>query len=170
MKVILVSLLLLVFPRMGILPDPLNGNLAKKCEAVAAKEDKMTIASDRTGRVKTSLHRLYNSGDTLLFPLEIQNRSSLSFEVDFIRFYLRDRKSAKRTVTQELEILPLYTHGLEKQVIPAFGRQHMVFALGKLIPAADKIMAIEVYEKNGGRHLYLQVRQGAMEHSLPLGF
>ncbi|MEJ7676103.1 MAG: DUF4138 domain-containing protein [Chitinophagaceae bacterium] len=66
-------------------------------------------------------------------------------------------KKSKRTATQEIEIKPLYISG---DTITIKGHSHLtwVVALTKFTIPDGKYLAIEVMEKNGGRNLFIKVR------------
>lgn len=121
------------------------------------------IASDKDGKMAVELGEVTIVSDQLFFRLKIKNKSNINFDIDFIRFYVRDLKTAKRTVTQEQEITPKYSHGIENESVGGNTTHQYVFALDKFPMAKDKALYVEVYEKNGGRNLYLKVKQSEIE-------
>jgi conjugative transposon TraN protein len=99
---------------------------------------------------------LYIKDAVIIFQLQITNESPLNYDVDYIRFYLRDKKKGKRTASQEVELTPLYKTGNAGTVF-AFQSNLMGFALEKFTIPDAKYFYIEIAEKNGGRHLRLKV-------------
>ena len=91
----------------------------------------------------------------------------LNFDIDFLRFSIRDKKAVKRTALQEVELTPLYIAG-DTKVIKAKGQQVIVVALPKCTLAPAKVLALEVGERNGGRHLSLAVRNRHLITAIPL--
>ncbi|MFD2164521.1 DUF4138 domain-containing protein [Paradesertivirga mongoliensis] len=124
-----------------------------------------SVASDKHHSVKSQIGDITISGDNLFYKLKIRNRSNINFDVDFIRFYVRDLKTAKRTVTQEQEIYPLYTHGTDNHTIEGKSSALYVFALSKFPLAKDKALFVEVYERDGARHQYLKITQRDIERA-----
>ena len=79
------------------------------------------------------------------------NDTNISFEVDARQFIVADKKLAKRTAQQQtpLEILRVCN---DPAVVRGHQRQRTVFALPKLTIADDKVLLLEIIEKNGARH------------------
>jgi hypothetical protein len=126
-----------------------------------------SVASDKHHSVKSQIGDITISGDNLLYKLKLKNRSNINFDVDFIRFYVRDLKTAKRTVSQEREIYPLYTYGTDNGTIEGKSSALYVFALSKFPLPKDKVLFVEVYERNGARHQYLKVTQRDLDRAKP---
>lgn len=117
------------------------------------------IESDANGKVKVQLSKVLISGDSLFLKLQIANRSNLNYEIDFIRFYVRDLKTNKRTVTQEQELYTIASQNKQKHILKAGEALKDVFILKQFPISKTSALFIEVYEKNGSRQLYLKVKQ-----------
>lgn len=124
-----------------------------------------SISGDKNGKVNSQLGDIAISGNTFYYKLRIKNRSNINYDIDFIHFYVRDLKTAKRTVTQEQELYPINFYGDEHKTVAGQHAQQYVFALKKFPLSKDKSLFIEIYEKNGGRHLYLKVKQSDIENA-----
>ena len=122
-----------------------------------------SVSFNRSGSIKSQLGSISISGTKLFYKLRIKNNSNLNYDIDFIRFYIRDLKTAKRTVTQEQEILPVQSHGYDDKTIEANSVAVYVFTLNKFPLANDQALCVEVYEKAGSRHQYLKVKQSDIE-------
>jgi hypothetical protein len=99
---------------------------------------------------------IYIKDDVIFYQLQLINQSSIDYGINFLRFYIRDRKRAKRTAVQEAELKPLYTAGNIKEV-KAHSQNTVVVALDKFTIPDAKYLAIEIGEKNGGRNLLMKV-------------
>lgn len=124
-----------------------------------AKTHLSIIDNDANGKVKVQLSKVLISGDSLFFKLQIANRSNLNYEIDFIRFYVRDLKTSKRTVKQEQELYPITSADKQNYVLKSGAYLNNVFVLKQFPITKTSALFIEVYEKNGSRHLYLKVKQ-----------
>ncbi|WP_187263742.1 DUF4138 domain-containing protein [Pontibacter beigongshangensis] len=100
--------------------------------------------------------------------LVLSNKSPVPYDIDFVRFSLRDRKQVKRTATQEEERIPLYAYGYEEKTVEAGGTKVLVFALEKAPITKGRELVVELFEKNGGRHLQLKVRGKDILQACPL--
>lgn len=128
-------------------------------KTLACKSSFRTVSRDKEGKVKGSLGDIAVHQNNLFYKLLVSNASNIPYDVDFIRFYVRDLKTAKRTVTQEQELYPVYSYGSGQTSIPGKASATYVFSLNKFPITKDKALFIEIYEKNGGRHLYLKASQ-----------
>jgi conjugative transposon TraN protein len=102
------------------------------------------------------LKGIYIHNGKYYFHTELRNRTNVPFEIDFINFKVVDKKVAKRTVVQERPIIPLRTYKPLNEIGGKAIEQN-VFLLDQFTIADDKVLLIEIFEKNGGRHQTLQV-------------
>ena len=99
---------------------------------------------------------IYVFNDVIYMHTCISNDTNISFEVDARRFIVADRKLAKRTAQQQtpLEILRVCN---DPAVVRGRQRQRTVFALPKLTIPDDKVLLLEIIEKNGARHQTVEI-------------
>ncbi|MCT3648434.1 conjugative transposon protein TraN [Elizabethkingia anophelis] len=102
------------------------------------------------------LKGIYIHNGKYYFHTELRNRTNVPFEIDFINFKVVDKKVAKRTVVQERPLTPLRTYK-PLDGIAGKSTEQNVFLLDQFTIADDKVLLIEIFEKNGGRHQTLQV-------------
>ncbi|OJW33964.1 MAG: conjugative transposon protein TraN [Sphingobacteriales bacterium 46-32] len=102
------------------------------------------------------LKGIYIHNGKYYFHTELRNRTNVPFEIDFINFKVVDKKVAKRTVVQERPLTPLRTYK-PLDGIAGQSTEQNVFLLDQFTIADDKVLLIEIFEKNGGRHQTLQV-------------
>lgn len=102
------------------------------------------------------LKGIYIQNDKFYFHTELRNRSNVPFQIDFVNFKVVDKKVAKRTVIQERPLIPLRTYKPLDNIAGNTVEQN-VFLLDQFTIADDKVLLIEIYERNGGRHQVLQV-------------
>lgn len=102
------------------------------------------------------LKGIYIHNGKYYFHTELRNRTNVPFQIDFVNFKVVDKKVAKRTVVQERQMIPLRTY---KPLDDIAGKtiEQNVFLLDQFTIADDKVLLIEIFEKNGGRHQTLQV-------------
>ena len=99
---------------------------------------------------------IYVFNDVIYIHTCISNDTNISFEVDARRFIVADRKLTKRTAQQQtpLEILRVCN---DPAVVRGHQRQRTVFALPKLTISDDKVLLLEIIEKNGARHQTVEI-------------
>jgi hypothetical protein len=113
----------------------------------------------KIGGVKAWVNKLSLANNKVFFRLDIRNRSNLPYDVDFIRFYIRDLKTVARMATHEQEIVPIYSNLNKHTTILKSKEIAKVFGFHRFSLSDDQALNIELYERNGNRHLYLQIKQ-----------
>lgn len=113
---------------------------------------------EKSGGIKAWINKISLAGKRIFLRLDVRNESNLPYDIDFVRFYIRDRKTVDRTATHEQEIMPQYST-LGKHNAVTKGRDAArVFAFKRFSLSEDEILCIEVYERTGNRHLYLKIK------------
>jgi len=113
------------------------------------------IASKSFG-IQFSLKGLYIHNGKYYFHTELKNETNIPFEIDFINFKILDKKIAKRTVVQEKSIIPLRNYNSLVEICGTSSERE-VFLLDQFTITDDKLLLIEIFEKNGGRHQTLRI-------------
>jgi len=114
------------------------------------KSDIKNISSKKYG-VEFSIKGIYTNNGMLYFHSQIKNITNIPFDIDFITFKIVDRRVTKRTAVQEQVLTPLRVLN-NNQTIRGKSVARSVFTLEKFTIADNKMLVIEIFEKNGGRH------------------
>jgi conjugative transposon TraN protein len=136
-------------------------------EQVANEKRKVHGIKDKKYQMKFALHGLFVRGNVMYYQINIGNRSNINYDIDQLRFFIRDMKKAKRTATQEIEIKPLYVQN-DTTSIAGTSERIIVFAISKFTIPDKKYFAIELMEKNGGRHLIMKLNNNDILKAVPL--
>lgn len=113
------------------------------------------------------LKGIYTHNGKYYFHTELKNKTNVPFVLDFMSFKIVDKKIAKRTVIQENLLSPLRTYiPLGHVSGKAVGQN--VFLLDQFTIADDKVLLIEIFEKNGGRHQVLRVENSELVKAQPV--
>jgi Conjugative transposon, TraM/Domain of unknown function (DUF4138) len=113
------------------------------------------LLSCAEGGVDLGLQGIYLKDEILWFAVTTHNRSPITYNPEYIRWFIRDRRVFRRTAIQELSLNPI---NQPEQTATASDSTNTAwtgfqpFALAK-----DKELVIEVGEKNGGRTLVLVI-------------
>ncbi|MDR6339918.1 conjugative transposon TraN protein [Filimonas zeae] len=111
-------------------------------------------------KVAAALKSIYVKDKVMWFALEVSNHSLLDYQPSFIRFFLKDKKKAKRTTQQETELQPVFS---EKEIIVE-GKTSRTIEIGFpqfTIPAEQRLI-IQLGEKNSSRLLELTIKGSAV--------
>lgn len=122
------------------------------------KEDRREIrhlGCKRFG-VQFLLKSVHSHNGLFYFHMETRNRSNVAFRTDFIRFKIVDKKVPKRTAIQERVIDPVRSYN---EVLVTDGKSDVrtVYAVPQFTIPDDKLLVIELFEKDGGRHQTIRV-------------
>lgn len=100
---------------------------------------------------------IYSHNGLFYFHTQTKNSSNVLFDTDFIRFKIVDKKVAKRTAIQETVIDPVRSYN-EILVIGGKNTVRTVYTVPQFTIPDDKVLVIELVEKNGGRHQTIRVK------------
>jgi conjugative transposon TraN protein len=137
-------------------PESLNEAAVQAYSELAAVEKKNFSVKQDKYEIKFEVGGLFIRDDIIYCRIQLENNSNINYDIDQIRFFIRDKKKAKRTASQELEVLPLYIYD-NMRTVTSQSAHTLVIALPKLTIPDKKYMAIQLVEKNGGRHLELHI-------------
>lgn len=135
-------------------------------EFISAKKATLNGPSDRKASVGMCLNGLFIKEDIMYYQIELENNSNISFDIEQLRFFIRDKKKSKRTASQELEQVPMHIHG-NATIIHEQSVQILVVALQKFTIPDKKELIVQLMEKNGGRHISFKVKNKHLMHSIP---
>ena len=122
------------------------------------RQNRTDVKGIRTKKygIEVEVLGIYVSNDVIYIHTCMYNDTNISFEVDARQFIVADKKLAKRTAQQQtpLEILRVCN---DPAVVRGHQRQRTVFALPKLTISDDKVLLLEIIEKNGARHQTVEI-------------
>ena len=122
------------------------------------RQNRMDVKGIRTKKygIGVEVLGIYVHNDVIYIHTMISNETNISFEVDARQFIVADRKLAKRTAQQQtpLDILRVCN---DPTVVRGHQRQRTVFALQKFTIPDDKVLLLEIIEKNGARHQTVEI-------------
>ncbi|PIF34556.1 conjugative transposon TraN protein [Flavobacterium sp. 9] len=123
--------------------------LMKSNEVKGLKTKRFTVKLEVTG--------IFIHQDVMYFRIKLSNSSRINYEIEQMRLFIRDQKKSKRTASQEIEVIPLYTCNYNAK-IASESEMSFIVAASKFTIPENKYLAIQFNEKNGGRHIDLSVK------------
>lgn len=126
-------------------------------DSVLKKGANIRAINKESFMVSIALDAIYIHDDVLFLKFALQNESVINFDIDQLHFYLRDKKRPKRTSSQEINLTPILITG-DTQKIRAESFQPWIVALPKFTIPDGKVLSIAIMEKNGGRNLFMKVK------------
>lgn len=117
----------------------------------ATYRDKVT----RMHRMKMRLNNVYTFGDYFFIDFSVTNNTNLKFDIDQLRVKLSDKKVAKATNNQTLELKPALI--LDERDSFRHGYRNVIVLKKMTFPDA-KVLTIELSEKQiSGRTIFLDI-------------
>ena len=104
-------------------------------------------------RVNAQATALYVHNNSLYIQLTIENDSQIDYNLDFTKFYIRDKSVMRRVAQQEIELLPQTYYPEDTKVFKAESKYVVSYAIPLKTFTVDKVLEVEIYEAQGSRHL-----------------
>jgi hypothetical protein len=139
------------------LPVSKKASIATYCNSLLDNRPSMHIIQVRKDDIWFRVTGIYVKDAVLFYQLEIHNHSPIDYDIDLLKFFIRDQKKSKRTSVQENELTPLYVAGNQRKV-QAYNFSVIVVAVDKFTIPDAKLLRIQLMEKNGGRYFNLTVK------------
>lgn len=133
-----------------------NSSVQALSALVGGYAQNISRVKDHKFDVGMQLKGLYIKDDVIYYALELKNESAIGYDIDVLRFFIKDRVQSKRTASQQVLQSPLYVYGNATN-IPGNSIHTIVVALLKFTIPDKKLLYVQLIEKNGGRHLQCKV-------------
>ena len=135
--------------------DALNEKkLALQAAFVAAAPSFFNIKA-KDYSIILGLDAIHVADSVLWITLHLNNRSLIDLDVSGVRFFVSDRKRARRTAVQDVELMPIYRRG--DVLLKGKGSCRLYFAFRPYVIDRSKELQIQVIDEDSGRHLLLQI-------------
>ena len=116
---------------------------------------KIRNVATKAHRMVMRLNNIYSVGDYFFIDFSIENKTNIRFDIDEIRIKLTDKKLAKATNAQTIELTPALV--LESGKTFRHGYRNVIVVKKMTFPN-DKLLTIEMTEKQiSGRNISLNI-------------
>lgn len=103
----------------------------------------------------------------MLFRVHLINKTDIGYHIENLRFFIRDKKRARRSAIQQQEIRPVYVLN-DTSVVAGRSTRRIVFAFKQFTIPGHKYLDIRVREESGSRELSLRIPARRVKKPLPL--
>lgn len=138
-------------------PDETNDKVRTSAKRLLNKKGFIKYSKSDSYGISLSLKGIYADGDMLYLQIGLENNSWLDYPIRQLRLFVRDKKAAKRTASQEVEITPTYILGDQKVLYNRTDRTIVIAIPSFTIPEKKKLL-LQMQEAGGGRHLQLAIK------------
>lgn len=122
------------------------------------EEPKRTVKhiGSKSYGIQFILKSLYVHQGKFYFILQLNNKSTISYHIDFVNFKIVDKKNLKKTASQEKVLSPLRNYpNLES--VQQQSKSSILYLLNQFTLLQGQVLEIEIWEKDGGRHQKFQL-------------
>lgn len=150
--------------------SPLPGDNEKEavlrrcCEKIMKNGPRIFFLRDHNGKMRFRVSGIYAHGATLFFLLQLNNRSSLDYDVDSIRFFVTGAGRMKAPSSRVKVLQPVYVYD-STVTVPGYRRLTTIYAVPRFTLPPGRQLQIIVWEKNGGRQLRVQTTNFVLERA-----
>ncbi|RFM34422.1 conjugative transposon protein TraN [Chitinophaga silvisoli] len=146
----------------------LLNTVRKNADTISSFKKMACHAKARNNGMKINLRGVYIDNGILYFHVTLANQSNIPYIIDYSKTYQRDKSKAKRTSVLEQEIYPLYQLLTPGDIISNKSGQTWILTFPQFTIADSKFMTIDLFEKNGDRHLQLKIKGKDILKAKPL--
>lgn len=132
-------------------------------------ERDITHLGDRHDRIEATVRGIYSHNDIMYIHYYMKNTSNVSYDIDQVRFSIEDKKKLRKTASQRLPVEPVREYNGDR-AMRANSRQayHTVLAFRKFTIAPDKVLVMEILERNGGRNMRIVIKHSDLINASPI--
>ena len=128
----------------------------ERCSELVKSDQRIGRIKKRGERIVMSVDNIVAEGEALYFVVQIENRSSLDYDLNFLNLMVRTRKRAKKKSLQSLFQEPLLKYNMPSK-IKAGTSVRLVYVVPKFSMGSDRRAVLKLNEKNGERDLELKI-------------
>lgn len=114
--------------------------------------------------IEFSVRALHVNDRKFYFTLQVKNQSNVGYAIELVNFKIVDKKNLKRTVVQDKILEKVRTYFPER-IIADHSDSKGIYMLDQFTLLKDQVLEIEILEKNGGRHLKVQLENEDLVHA-----
>lgn len=110
----------------------------------------------RSNSIILKIENIVFDKEELYFVIQIENKSSLDYDLNFLNLSIETRQKGKKKSLQKLTIEPIFKYNVPSRI----GEDEvvrLVYVMSKFSIGNDRRLVVELNEKNGERNLKLKV-------------
>ncbi len=128
----------------------------KFCSYLLNRKQRIRRIKKRNEGIILTVENIVFDRDELYFVIEIENNSTLDFDLNFLNLSIETRQKGKRKSLQRLYQEPIYKHNLPSK-IKENEMARFVYVLPKFSLSDDRRAILELNEKDGERNIEMKL-------------
>jgi len=128
----------------------------KFCSYLLNRNQRIGRIKKRNEGIVLSVENIVFDKEELYFVIQIENNSTLDYDLNFLNLLIETRQKGKKKSLQSLYQEPIYMHNLPAKI--AEGKMtRFVYVLPKFSLSNDRRAILELNEKDGERNIELKI-------------
>jgi hypothetical protein len=128
----------------------------KFCSYLLSRNQRIGRIKKRNEGIILSVENIVFDKDELYFVIQIENNSTLDYDLNFFNFSIETRQKGKNKSLQSLHQEPIYKHHLPSKIAED-KMVRFVYVLPKFSLSNDRRAILELNEKDGERNIELKI-------------
>ncbi|MFB9055899.1 DUF4138 domain-containing protein [Mariniflexile ostreae] len=128
----------------------------KFCSYLIGRKQRIGRIKKRNEGIVLSVENIVFDKKELYFVIQVENKSSLDYDLNFLKLSIATRKKGKKKSLQRLYQKPVFKYSLPAK-IKENETVRLVYVMPKFSLSNDRRAILELNEKNGERNLKLKI-------------
>lgn len=128
----------------------------KFCSYLLDRKQRIGRIKKRNEGIVLSVENIVFEKEELYFVIQIENNSTLDYDLNFLNLSIETRQKGKRKSLQRLYQEPIYKHNLPSRIAES-ETVRFVYVLSKFSLSNDRRAILELNEKDGERNIELKL-------------
>lgn len=128
----------------------------KFCSYLVGRKQRIGRIKKRNEGIALSVENIVFDKEELYFVIQVENKSSLDYDLNFLKLSITTRKKGKKKSLQRLYQKPVFKYSLPAK-IKENETVRLVYVMPKFSLSNDRRAVLELNEKNGERNLKLKI-------------
>lgn len=128
----------------------------KFCSYLIDRKQRIGRIKRRNEGIVLSVENLVFDKEELYFVIQIENKSTLDYDLNFLNLSVETRKKGKKKSLQHIYQEPIFKYNLPSKIAEN-ETVRLVYVLPKFSISNDRRAVLELNEKNGERNLKLKI-------------
>ena len=129
------------------------GPLRRSCESLLKLPEEKNVTK-KVSNIKLSLKNLKYHGDNVYLQFEIENKSGIRFDFDYLNIFKVNRNKKRNASYQKIPLNPIYVHNKPYQILPNT-KAKLVYVVPKFTIGDSEKMEVRLQELNTTRAVNL---------------
>ncbi|MFB9053093.1 DUF4138 domain-containing protein [Formosa undariae] len=133
------------------------------CDYLLERQQNLGKINKQYQGIELSVDNIVFDTEELYFVIQIKNKSSLDFDLNFLKLSVETRQKGKQKSLQRLYFEPIYIQNMPSKI----ARQEttkLVYVLPKFSLSNDRRAILELNEKKGERNIELKISHRFINH------